>query len=79
MKLETFGSEFLPHLLKTNVLIIVYVQSIGGRWSCVGVEIRSDQELVILASILDPQFANLLSFILHKSLKLLVYSSVKQK
>lgn len=79
MKLETFGSELLPHLLKTNVLIIVYVQGIGGRWSCVGIEIRSDQELVILASILDPQLANLLSFILHKSLKLLVYSSVKQK
>lgn len=79
MKLETFGSEFLPHLLKTNVLIIFYVQSIGRRWSYVGVEIRSDQELVILASILAPQLANLLSFILHKSLKLLVYSSVKQK
>lgn len=55
MKLETFGSKVLPHLFKTNVLIIVYVQGIGGKWSCVGVEIRSDQELDILVSILDPQ------------------------
>lgn len=42
MNLETFGSENLPHLFKTNVLTLVYVQGIGGRWHCVGVEMRSD-------------------------------------
>lgn len=55
MKLEAFGSQFLPHLFKTNLLIIVYVQGVIGRWSCVGVETRSDKRLDILASILVTQ------------------------
>lgn len=52
MKLEAFGNQFLPHLFKTNLLTIVYVQGIRGRQSCVGVETRSDQELDIFPSIL---------------------------
>lgn len=55
MKLEAFGSQILPPLIKTNLLITVYVQSIIGKWSCVGKELRSDQGLDILASILVTQ------------------------